>query len=119
MGYLVYDGDCGFCTKCATWISRRGIAITPWQSIDSLEAIGLSVEMVAERVYWIEAGSAVSGGSEAVADALIASGSWRKPVGKIIRSRVVAPISHRVYVLIARNRYRMPGSTGTCKLPNN
>lgn len=34
---LVYDGDCAFCTRCAT-VARQvlpaGVAVVPWQEYD-------------------------------------------------------------------------------------
>ncbi|MFQ5421852.1 MAG: hypothetical protein ACE5EY_15990 [Anaerolineae bacterium] len=43
---LIYDGDCGFCTKSALleqrWSNGR-LAITPWQAIpEQLAALGLT-----------------------------------------------------------------------------
>lgn len=118
MGYLVYDADCGFCTKSATWLAGRGpVEIRSWQSIRDLEALGLDIDMVTAAAYWVEGTAAPEAGAVAIARALEASGGYRRPVGRVIRSRPILPLARRIYAKIAVNRHRMPGSTGACRLP--
>jgi predicted DCC family thiol-disulfide oxidoreductase YuxK len=117
---LVYDSDCGFCTKSVTFIGRLGspVSAQPWQSIPDLAAIGLTESQVMEAAYLLD-GDAKYAGSDAIGYALSLSRHWPvRVVGPVIVSRVVRPIARRVYSLIAANRYRMPGSTGTCRLPS-
>jgi predicted DCC family thiol-disulfide oxidoreductase YuxK len=121
VGLLIYDADCGFCARTARWLESRGgdVTITSWQSVPSLESLGLDETMVLERAYWIASdGAEPAPGHVAIARALEASGSWRRPVGRFIRSRSVRPVASRVYQWVADNRYRMPGSTGTCRMPD-
>ena len=52
---LVYDGDCGFCTRCARWVGTRshGVEVVPWQTLD-LAALGLSEQQVRTAAYWLD-----------------------------------------------------------------
>jgi predicted DCC family thiol-disulfide oxidoreductase YuxK len=118
VAYLVYDADCGFCTKSARWLARRGdVEIKPWQSVDDLEAVGLHLDMVNNAAYWVDEGSAPEAGHLAIGRALVQSGGWRRQLGRFTLSPVVAPAARRVYSWVARNRYRMPGSSDSCRIP--
>ena len=53
---LIFDGDCAFCERCATWIAARlpaGIPVVAAQQTD-LTALGLSAEQAAEAAWWID-----------------------------------------------------------------
>ena len=109
-GELVYDGDCGFCTSCARWLERGGVAIVPWQRLD-LIAVGLTEDEVTSRVYWLVDARPVDSGAGAVGLSLLERGGvWRLP-GSLVRSRVLRPLAEIVYRFVARNRHRLPGST--------
>ena len=48
-GTLVYDADCGFCTRSAELLQQRSdCAVRPWQSLD-LAAVGLTQADVTYR----------------------------------------------------------------------
>ena len=113
-GELVYDGDCGFCTACALWLQRGGVAVVPWQRLD-LAAVGLTEEQVRSRVYWLQDARPADSAAGAVGLALVdRGGPWRpvwRLIGRLVRSRPVRPLAEVVYRLVARNRHRLPGST--------
>lgn len=72
---LIYDADCGFCTRSAKWLARTGnVNIKPWQGIQDLEALGLTKEMVETAAYWADGGEVRAGAEAAIAEALIAKG---------------------------------------------
>jgi predicted DCC family thiol-disulfide oxidoreductase YuxK len=104
---LIYDGDCGFCTSSATWVSRHwtGAAspvAVPWQelSVERVAELELDRDDFARSAWWID-GNRVDGGSRAIARALQAThGPW------------VAPLGYRV---VAHHRHRLPGGTPACK----
>lgn len=53
---LVFDGDCGFCSRYAYWIAARlpaDVEVVPWQTIDDLEAIGLTERDVECAAWWV------------------------------------------------------------------
>src|SRR4051812_29334091 len=76
---LVYDGDCGFCTRAAE-VARRLLpgdcAVTAWQRTD-LAAIGVTAARAQREVFWVSRTGRVVGGARAVAGALRAvGGPW-------------------------------------------
>lgn len=116
MGTLVYDADCGFCTRSATWLAGRGtVRVDPWQGRD-LAALGLTEEDVSSRAYWVDGETVVAGGAEAISHALTARGGLWGPSGRLLRTRLVAPVAARSYRTIARHRHRLPGGDGSCRL---
>ncbi len=54
---LVYDGDCGFCTRTVELALRMKVACraVPWQQAD-LAALGLTEAEVTEKVWWVDPG---------------------------------------------------------------
>jgi predicted DCC family thiol-disulfide oxidoreductase YuxK len=114
---LIFDGDCGFCTRCANFVARRmptGADVQPWQQVD-LAAYGVSEERTQHEVVWVGADGEVAGGIDAVAQVLQDSGGvWAVP-GQVLRVPPFRWIGHRLYRLVADNRYRLPG--GTCQVP--
>jgi predicted DCC family thiol-disulfide oxidoreductase YuxK len=116
---LVYDGDCGFCTRSASWIARRlppTCRAQPWQALD-LASVGLSEADVTTAAYWIEPDGRRRRGSEAVAAALVAAGGAWRPLGVLLGVPPLSWLARAVYRLIADNRHRLPGSTEACRVP--
>jgi predicted DCC family thiol-disulfide oxidoreductase YuxK len=119
---LVYDGDCGFCTTSALWISRRwskdgGPEVVPWQRLshEVILASGLNRDDFARAAWWID-GSRCDEGSRAVARALIAAGGLWSMVGRAILVPPISWVGPLVYRMVARYRYRLPGGTPACKI---
>ena len=53
---LIYDGECGFCTRWARWAKVRlpsHVRVEPWQVLE-LEALGLTRQEVEAAVCWLE-----------------------------------------------------------------
>jgi len=118
---LVYDGDCGFCTRSATWVRRRlpahaDVAVAPWQELD-LPALRLSSSDVAEAAWWVDETGARHRGHLAMAAALRAIGGRWALLGRVLTLPLVSPLAALAYRLVARYRYRLPGSTAACKVP--
>lgn len=115
---LVYDGDCGFCTTSARWIERRLPADAPvvaWQSLDDLAALDLTVDDVTAAAWWIDDGER-AGGHLAIGAALRASRFPWSLLGRLILAPPFRWLGGPVYRWIARNRYRLPGSTDACRI---
>jgi len=116
---LIFDGDCGFCTKSAQWIGARlpcDIDITPWQALN-LDEFGLSERQVMAAAWWIDDAGNAHRGHKAVGRSLIAAGGAWALLG---RSFLIAPgswLARPGYALIARFRYKLPGSSDACRLP--
>ncbi|MGY1692119.1 thiol-disulfide oxidoreductase DCC family protein [Geodermatophilus sp. SYSU D01105] len=116
---LVYDGDCGFCTRAAQVARRilpRDCAVTPWQRTD-LTSIGVTSARAQREVLWVSRSGRVSGGARAVADALRAAGSPWTLLGVALRVPPLSWVADGVYRLVAANRMRLPGGTAACAVP--
>ncbi len=112
---LLFDADCGFCTKCAGFAVRLGIEVLAWQSAD-LAALGITAEQAQQAVQWSD-GHAPQSGHRAIAAALLtARRPWRW-LGRLLQSRLVSWPAALAYRLIAANRYRLPGGAPTCRVP--
>ncbi len=115
---LVFDGDCGFCTRSAQWMKRRlpdRVRVEPWQSLD-LDEMELSVADVTGAAWWIESAPAgPARGHEAIGHALVSVGGIYAILGQLIIHRPVSWLAGPVYALVARNRHRMPKGTPTCE----
>jgi predicted DCC family thiol-disulfide oxidoreductase YuxK len=116
---LVYDGDCGFCTRSAA-VARRVLpadcAVVPWQGAD-LAAVGTTAARARQEVLWVPRTGMVVGGAPAVAAALRAAGSGWAVLGRLLQFRPVGLLAGVVYRVVAANRMRLPGGTAACALP--
>lgn len=120
---LVYDGDCGFCTRVASWVARRpglraGVRVVTSVSIDPA-AVGLTRRQLDEAAWWLAAGSEPLGGARAVAAALRACGKPWAYVGLALDVRMVRPLARHGYLWVAANRHRLPSGNGVCGLPRS
>lgn len=116
-GTLVYDADCGFCTICADWLAAHSTAtLQSWQSLD-LDAIGLTVDDVTTAAYWLGAdGRVAARGAGAIAAALRTCRGAYPLLGRLMRLPLIRTLADAVYVVVARNRHRLPGGTAACRL---
>ncbi|WP_436770656.1 thiol-disulfide oxidoreductase DCC family protein [Yinghuangia sp. YIM S09857] len=116
---LVFDGDCGFCTKSVEVMERwidPDIEITAWQFAD-LGELGVTEERAMHEVLWVTPTGDVYGGAEAVAKMLAhRRGVWTLP-GAVMQIPPVNLLAAKAYRLIADNRYKLPGGTPACALP--
>lgn len=116
---LIFDGDCGFCLRLASWAKRRlppTVTIIPSQSRDA-RAYGLSPSEMESAVYWIDARNRAWPAEKAVARTLGAMrGPWAA-LGSAIALPGINVLAGIGYRLVARNRHRLPGGTDACELP--
>lgn len=115
---LVYDGDCGFCTRSVRFVERLPVQVVlvPWQSTD-LAALGTSEERARREVLLIDEDDIVYGGADA-ASALLrrCKGAWRVP-GYALAVPGLRALASWTYRGVSANRYRFPGVTPACRLP--
>ena len=115
---LVYDGDCGFCTRSAA-LARRVLpadcAVVPWQGAD-LAAVGTTAERARREALWVPRTGEVVGGARAVAAALREAGSGWALLGRLLQLPPLSLLADAVYRVVAANRMRLPGETA-CALP--
>jgi predicted DCC family thiol-disulfide oxidoreductase YuxK len=117
---LLFDGDCGFCSLCATWIDRHiptPIAVRPWQWT-ALEPLQVEEAEVEEAVVLVDVTLRHTAGPDAISLLLRSSTAapWRT-CGRVLGLRPVLAVAWPLYRWIARNRHRMPGGTPQCSLP--
>jgi len=113
---LVFDGDCGFCTTSADWLSHGGrVVVVPWQFID-LDAVGLTSSQVSSSVWWLVDDRPVEHSSRAIGRALLERGRPWSWAGRLLLVPFTRPLGDAVYRLVARYRYRLPGGTPACRL---
>lgn len=115
---LVYDGDCGFCTRSAWLVDRLPVRcdVVPWQETD-LVAFGVSEARARHEVVWIEPGGRVSGGASAVAEVFKHAAMPWPVLGWVLSAPLVRTLAGLVYRWVAANRSRLPGVTPACQLP--
>ena len=93
---------------------------TPWQELD-LEAHGLTYEAVTSAVQWLSPRTTpdtqVPSGAAAVGRLLLRSRWPFRPIGALMLIPPFSWLAAAGYRLVARNRYRLPGSTPACAVP--
>ena len=113
---LIYDGDCGICNQSADWARAHlpaGTEVVPWQSIDDLAALGLTVPDVETAAYWVDNDRTLHRG-EAAASAVLrrVGGAWAV-AGAALDAPIVRPLARRAYNWVAANRHRL-SRDGAC-----
>jgi len=119
---LVYDADCGFCSRSAAWIERRwpedstATAIA-FQRLDPgvAEAAGVDPREFHDAAFWLD-GAQPRRGAGAVAAALSEAHGALGAVGRVLALPLVREVAEPIYRIVARNRHRLPGSTPACRL---
>lgn len=115
---LVYDGDCGFCTRSVGWYERwvgRRATIAAYQLVD-LDDLGLTAAACNEAVQWVAADGSTASGAAAVARAFEHGGRGWWLVGRAMRLPGVRVLAETVYRWVARHRHRLPGGTAACAI---
>ncbi|WP_368826907.1 thiol-disulfide oxidoreductase DCC family protein [Kocuria sp. CPCC 205231] len=115
---LIYDADCGFCTRSAEWLAKtKRVQIMPWQQLNDLSTLGLSEEKVSSAAYWIDENAKLHAGASAIAQALLVRGGVWAGVGQAILVSPVLVLANVAYKFIAKNRHAMPGGGASCRIP--
>jgi predicted DCC family thiol-disulfide oxidoreductase YuxK len=111
-GHLVYDADCGFCTRSAQWLDDAPIA---WHTLD-LDAVHVTRAEADANAGWLENGTVTALGAPAIARALRAKRGWARLAGWALTVPGLRGAAAAVYPRVAANRHRMPGGTAACKI---
>jgi len=113
---LIFDGDCGFCTRSVLFLFRharpRAEAIR-FQQAD-LDRWGLSESRARHEVLWVRAGDSVRGGARALFRLLRTGRQPWAMAGLVLDTIPLRWLAHGVYRLVANNRHRLPGGTAAC-----
>jgi predicted DCC family thiol-disulfide oxidoreductase YuxK len=121
-GTLLYDADCGFCTRVARWLPtlRLPIEIMSMQSVD-LGSYGVDPDHASEEIPFVAAGGRVFYGHAAFAAALRTA--TKHPLALVLRALGYAMIIpglsfalRQAYRWLAAHRHQLPGGTAACEL---
>jgi predicted DCC family thiol-disulfide oxidoreductase YuxK len=123
---LVYDGDCGFCSKCARAVEARfaptdpgsdvAVSVVPWQWLE-LDRYGLTERETTTAAYWVDEQGHLYRGHLAVAQVLMRGRGAGRVIGMLIARPPLSWLAAGAYWLTARYRHKLPGATPTCKRP--
>ena len=102
---LIYDGDCGFCLRCADWLRARGdVPMVSDGEVDRL-VLGLTPEETKTAVWWVEGRTRFSG-HHAIGHALRPLGGGWALVGRLICVPPLSWLAAVTYQWVAANRHR-------------
>jgi predicted DCC family thiol-disulfide oxidoreductase YuxK len=109
---LLYDGECGFCTRVVEHAVDRltaRVAYLPYQAAD-LSAYGVSAAEAERSVLWVEPSGRVSHGAEAAARLLVSAGGPWALLGRLGLAPPFAWLAAFAYAVVSRARGRLPGT---------
>ncbi len=112
-GWLLYDGDCGFCTRTARQaerlIARRGFAILPLQTPWVRERLGLNQDELLREMIVLRRDNRRFGGADAAVH-LAGEFWWGRPLVWLAAVPGVRPLMRRIYAEIAARRSCLGGA---------
>lgn len=118
---LIFDGDCGICTKLSRFVRRAVLppskgTVEAYQFLE-LEPLGLTQQQCAESLRYVDRAGRTYAAQDAVARLLLGAAWWWRPLGAVVLLPGVHALAGVVYRWVARNRHRLPGGTAACALP--
>lgn len=114
---LIFDGDCGFCTRAAYWVRRRAagdLRAIPWQRAD-LASHGLTEVEARAAAWWIDGSGARFRAQRAIGKALACGRGWTRILGLWLLLPPFVWLAAPVYRVVARFRGYLPGGTPACR----
>ena len=118
-GWLLYDADCGFCTRwawrIALFVGPRGFHLAPLQAPWVRARLALSESDLLHELRVLTAGDAVYGGADALVY-LARQLWWAWPVAALAWLPGMMPLSRAAYRWVARHRHRL---SAACALPHS
>ena len=120
-GELIYDGDCGFCTRSKRWIMERvtdASVATPAQRVPPVrrKELHLTDDDLAAAAYWVDARGRTFRGARGIGQALRHTRQPWRTAGWVLGTAPVGIAIEPIYRVIARNRHRLPGATEACRI---
>lgn len=95
-------------------MAKGRLDLQPFQFL-KLGQLGVSLEDARNSVQFLNGNNRYSG-ARAIGEALVAARTVWSIAGWIIKAPVVLSFAELVYLLIAKNRHRLPGGTPACEL---
>lgn len=99
--------------------TRNRFDVLPWQTPGLLERVNLTAQQCMEAAWYVDEAGHTFRGAAAVNAALGALGGVFALVSLPYRIPGVKQIEDALYAWVARNRYRLPGASDACQLPNS
>ncbi len=115
---LLYDADCGFCTRAVAWVPRLRlkVSVRAMQSVD-LDGVGVSPSRAARELPLVRADGTVAYGHEAIAAALATGSLPLRLLGRLLIAPGCSGLFSWFYRTVAAHRHELPGGTASCALP--
>lgn len=114
-GRLIFDGRCGFCTRCVHWLKRLDrhdrVETVPLQSPGAPASVGSTQKQCYQAVQWLGADGQHRSAAAAANAALSAALGTRLPLWLY---RVTRPVQERIYHWVTIHRGRLPGTVPHC-----
>jgi predicted DCC family thiol-disulfide oxidoreductase YuxK len=107
---LLYDGECGLCTRLVEAASDRlpaDVDYLPFQTAP-LSTYGVSAAEARHSLHWVSVEGRIGHGSEAAARLLVAAGGVWSLLGRLLLVPPVSFVAAATYWLVARSRRHLP-----------
>lgn len=115
-GLLLYDADCGFCSRVAGWVPRLRLDVEVRSLQETgLAELGVDPDRARVEMPFVDDG-VVSYGHRAWAAALVRGSLPVRLLGRALGSRWLSRPGGATYRWVARHRHRLPGGTPQCAL---
>ena len=115
-GRLVFDGECGFCTRCVDGLRRLDpqgkVDVQPFQAEGVPASIGATVDECRDAVQFLGPDGVRRSGADAV-NAVLAVLTGTALPSTLYRAS--SGLQERAYRWIAGHRGRFPGTTPHCQ----
>ncbi|MFT4286933.1 thiol-disulfide oxidoreductase DCC family protein [Nocardioides sp.] len=114
---LLYDADCGFCTRAISLAPRLRLRATIGTIQDTdLAALGIDAERAQREMPAVVDGRARYG-HRAIAAGLRTGPAPVRLLGLIVGARPLGWLFGPLYRWVADRRHSLPGGTAACELP--
>lgn len=116
-GVLLYDSDCGFCTRSALFLAARGplAAVRPMAAAD-LDALGVDAVRARREIPLVRGDGTLAWGARAIGEALASCPAPWRWMGWVIAAPAVCPLAEQVYAWVSEHRGDLLGGTGACRI---
>lgn len=113
---LVFDGRCGFCTRCIGWLRcldrDQRVQTVPLQASGAPESVGATEAACLASLRWQGEDGIRLSGAAAVNAALATALGCRAPT---LLYHLTSSVQERGYDWVATNRCRLPGVRPHCE----
>lgn len=112
-GVLIYDDQCGLCTRLASWYRKRahvGVSVVGSHTLcdQELQELRLTRDDVLKSVWWVDHHDEYPA-HRAIARALCHARLPWSLLGVVLEEPLIWPVSSRAYKTVAALRSRIPG----------